>query len=232
VVIAAGARYRRLGLDSLSRYEAASVHYWASPLEGRLCAGQHVALVGGGNSAGQAAVYLASQVGKVTLIVRGPGLEASMSRYLIERIAATPNIELRPQTEITALEGDGAALAAIRLRDVKTGAETREAIRHLFLFIGADPNTDWLAGSGIELEAKGFIATGDAVGAGHELETSLPGVFAIGDIRTGSVKRVAAAVGEGAQAVAAVHAYLSRIELTARAVAPAARAAAEKELAQ
>jgi thioredoxin reductase (NADPH) len=232
VVIAAGARYRRLGLDSLSLYEAASVHYWASPLEGRLCAGQHVALVGGGNSAGQAAVYLASQVGKVTLIVRGPGLEASMSRYLIERIAATPNIELRPQTEITALEGDGGVLETIRLRNLKTGAETREAIRHLFLFIGAAPNTDWLAGSGIELEAKGFIVTGDAVGAGHDLETSLPGVFAIGDIRAGSVKRVAAAVGEGAQAVAAVHAYLSPDDLTARAVPPPARAAAEKELAQ
>jgi thioredoxin reductase (NADPH) len=155
-----------------------------------------------------------------------------MSRYLIERIAATPNIELRPQTEITALEGDGGVLETIRLRNLKTGAETREAIRHLFLFIGAAPNTDWLAGSGIELEAKGFIVTGDAVGAGHDLETSLPGVFAIGDIRAGSVKRVAAAVGEGAQAVAAVHAYLSPDDLTARAVPPPARAAAEKELAQ
>ncbi|CAN7504558.1 FAD-dependent oxidoreductase [Phenylobacterium sp. LjRoot225] len=232
VVIAAGARYRRLGLESLSQYEAASVHYWASPLEGRLCAGQHVALVGGGNSAGQAAVYLASQVAKVALIIRGPGLEASMSRYLIERIAATPNIELRPHTEIIGLDGDGGALEAIRLRDVRTGAEIREAIRHIFLFIGADPNTDWLAGSGIELEAKGFIATGDTAGAGHELETSLPGVFAIGDIRAGSVKRVAAAVGEGAQAVAAVHAYLSRVDLAAHAVAPPARAAPEKELAQ
>src|SRR6202008_2046553 len=168
-------------------YEAAAVHYWASPLEGRLCAGQHVALVGGGNSAGQAAVYLASQVGKVSLIVRGPGLEASMSRYLIERIAATPNIELKPCTETPALEGGAGALEAIRWRDVTTGVETREVIHHLFLFIGADPNTDWLAGSGVELEAKGFIATGETVGAGHELETSLPGVFAIGDIRAGSV---------------------------------------------
>jgi thioredoxin reductase (NADPH) len=209
VVIAAGARYRRLGLESLAQYEAASVHYWASPLETRLCAGQHVALVGGGNSAGQAAVYLASKVAKVTILVRAPGLEASMSRYLIDRIAATPNIELAPHSEITELEGEAGVLQAIRWRDVRNGRETRASIHHLFLFIGAEPNTDWLAGSGIELEAKGFIATGAAVGALHPLETSLPGVFAIGDIRSGSVKRVAAAVGEGAQAVAAVHAFLA-----------------------
>jgi len=234
VVIAAGARYRRLDLDSLSPYEAASVHYWASPLEARLCAGQHVALVGGGNSAGQAAVYLASQVGKVTLVIRGPSLAASMSRYLIDRIAATPNIELRPHTEVAALEGEAGQLRSIGLRDLRTGAETREDIRHLFLFIGADPNSDWLAGSGVELEAKGFVATGEAIGAGHALETSLPGVFAIGDIRAGSVKRVAAAVGEGAQAVAAVHAYLSRLEAPKAAPhAPVAQphAAATKELA-
>jgi thioredoxin reductase (NADPH) len=212
VVIAAGARYRRLGLESLAQYEAASVHYWASSLEARLCAGQHVALVGGGNSAGQAAVYLASQVGKVTLIIRGPGLEASMSRYLIDRIAATPNIELRPHTEITGLEGGAVALEAIRWRDVRSGAESCEPIRHLFLFIGADPNTDWLAGSSVVLDAKGFVVTGQPIGGDHALETSLPGVFAIGDVRAGSVKRVAAAVGEGAQAVAAVHAYLSRID--------------------
>ena len=210
VVIAAGARYRKLGLENLAQYEAASVHYWASSLETRLCAGQHVALVGGGNSAGQAAVYLASKVTKVTVLVRAPGLEASMSRYLIDRIAATPNIELVPYSEVTALEGEAGVLQAIRWRDIRTQVEARESIRHLFLFIGAEPNTDWLAGSGVELEAKGFVATGGKVGALHPLETSLPGVFAIGDVRAGSVKRVAAAVGEGAQAVAAVHAYLSR----------------------
>jgi thioredoxin reductase (NADPH) len=213
VVIAAGARYRRLGLDSLADYEAASVHYWASPLEARLCAGQHVALVGGGNSAGQAAVYLASQVAKVSLLIRGPGLEASMSRYLIDRLASLPNVELIPYAEISALDGEGGRLEALRWRDQRTGAEAQAAIRHLFLFIGADPNTDWLAGSGIELDAKGFVATGAEIGASHPLETSLPGVFAIGDVRAGSVKRVAAAVGEGAQAVAAVHAYLSREDL-------------------
>jgi len=220
VVIAAGARYRRLGLDSLAQYEAASVHYWASPLEARLCAGEHVALVGGGNSAGQAAVYLASKVAKVTILVRAAGLEASMSRYLIDRIAATPNIELAPHSEITELEGADGVLQAIGWRDVRTGAKTRQPIRHLFLFIGAEPNTDWLAGSGVALEAKGFIATGAGVGALHALETSLPGVFAIGDIRSGSVKRVAAAVGEGAQAVAAVHAFLSREHSAEPAIPP------------
>jgi thioredoxin reductase (NADPH) len=209
VVVAAGARYRRLGLGQLADYEAASVHYWASPLEARLCAGQHVALVGGGNSAGQAAVYLASQVAKVSILIRGPGLESSMSRYLIERLAGLPNVELVPHAEIAAMEGAGGRLEALRWRDVRSGVETRAAVRHLFLFIGADPNSDWLAGSGIALDAKGFVATGAEVGAAHALETSLPGVFAIGDIRAGSVKRVAAAVGEGAQAVAAVHAYLS-----------------------
>jgi len=197
-----------LGLPNLADFEAASIHYWASPLEGRLCAGQHVALVGGGNSAGQAAVYLASQVAKVTLLVRGPGLEASMSRYLIDRLASQPNVEVVPHAELSALEGEGGLLEAIRWRDVRTGAERREALQHLFLFIGADPNTDWLAGSGVTLDAKGFVAAGAAAGAAQMLETSLPGVFAIGDVRAGSVKRVAAAVGEGAAAVAAVHARL------------------------
>ena len=218
VVIAAGARYRKLGLENLAQFEAASVHYWASSLEAKLCSGQHVALVGGGNSAGQAAVYLASKVAKVTVLVRAPGLEASMSRYLIDRIAATPNIELVPYSEITALEGEAGVLQAIRWRDIRTQAETHAPIRHLFLFIGAEPNTDWLAGSGVELEAKGFVATGGKVGALHSLETSLPGVFAIGDVRSGSVKRVAAAVGEGAQAVAAVHAYLSRDDAAEHAI--------------
>ncbi|CAN7292539.1 FAD-dependent oxidoreductase [Phenylobacterium sp. LjRoot219] len=210
VVIAAGARYRRLGVEDLPRYEAASVHYWASPLEARLCAGQHVALVGGGNSAGQAAVYLASQVAKVTMLIRASSLEATMSRYLIDRIASLPNVELVPNAEITGLEGERGVLQTLRWRDRQTKSETAAAIRHLFLFIGAQPNTDWLAGSGVDLDAHGFIGVGNDVGAAHMLETSLPGVYAIGDVRSGSVKRVAAAVGEGAQAVAAVHAFLSR----------------------
>jgi thioredoxin reductase (NADPH) len=222
VVIAAGARYRRLGLENLPDFEGSSVHYWASPLEGRLCAGQHVALVGGGNSAGQAAVYLASQVAKVSVLVRAASLEASMSRYLIDRITGLPNVELIPHAEVVDLQGEAGALRTIAWRDVTSGAETREPIRHLFLFIGAEPNTDWLAGSGVALDGKGFIETGSGTGGRHELETSLPGVFAIGDVRAGSVKRVAAAVGEGAQAVAAVHAYLSRRDAPA---APARAAA-------
>ena len=209
VVIAAGARYRQLGLADLPPFEASSVHYWASPLEARLCQGQHVALVGGGNSAGQGVVYLAGQVAKVTVLVRASGLEASMSRYLIDRIAGLPNVELVTHAEITALEGEDGALRSLRWRDVRTGTEASLSLRHLFLFIGADPNTDWLAGSGVVLDPKGFVVTGPQAGAGDPLETSLPGVFAIGDVRSGSTKRVAAAVGEGAQAVAAVHRYLA-----------------------
>ncbi|MDB5417830.1 MAG: cyclic nucleotide-regulated FAD-dependent pyridine nucleotide-disulfide oxidoreductase [Phenylobacterium sp.] len=216
VVIASGARYRRLGLPALSRYEAASVHYWASPVEGRLCAGQEVALVGGGNSAGQAVVYLASQAAKVWLLVRGPGLEASMSHYLIERIGGLRNVELAPHTEVIELAGGGGRLATIAWRDVRSGVETRRPIQHLFLFIGADPNTDWLAASGVALDANGFIRTGDDAALGrHELETSLEGVFAIGDARAGSTKRVAAAVGEGAQVVAALHLRLAEPSATA-----------------
>lgn len=223
VVIASGARYRRLGLPALSRYEAASVHYWASPVEGRLCAGQEVALVGGGNSAGQAVVYLATQAAKVWLLVRGPGLEASMSHYLIERIGGLPNVELTPHTEVTGLAGAGGRLASLAWRDIRSGAETRRPIQHLFLFIGADPNTGWLAASGVALDAKGFICTGEEAAPGrHGLETSLEGVFAIGDARAGSTKRVAAAVGEGAQVVAALHLRLVEPSATAAGAATAA----------
>jgi thioredoxin reductase (NADPH) len=210
MVIASGARYRQLALPEIANFEAASVHYWASPIEGRLCAGQEVALVGGGNSAGQAAVYLASQVEKVWLLVRGPGLEASMSRYLIDRIAGLPNVELTPHAQLTGLHGESGTLDALSWRDMRSGAETRRSIRHLFLFIGADPNTDWLARSGVELDSKGFVRTGaDLATPRRALETSLKGAFAIGDVRCGSVKRVAAAVGEGAQVVAAIHAHLA-----------------------
>ena len=133
-----------------------------------------------------------------------------MSRYLIDRIAAQPNIELITHAQVTALEGEDGRLDALLWRDIRSGAETRKAIRHLFLFVGADPNTDWLAGSGVGLDPKGFILTGESAGPGRRpLETSLPGVFAIGDVRAGSVKRVAAAVGEGAQVVAAIHKFLS-----------------------
>jgi len=207
VVIASGARYRRLDVENLASFEGSCVHYWASPLEGRLCAGQEVALVGAGNSAGQAVVYLSSRVAKVWLIVRGPSLDASMSRYLVERIAARPNVEILTETTITALEGHDGILEAIRCLSVRSGEETKRPIRHLFLFIGADPNTDWLAHSGVTLDDKGFVLTD--TDPRRALETNLPGVFAIGDVRSGSVKRVAAAVGEGAQVVAALHASLA-----------------------
>ena len=210
VVVASGAKYRRLHLENLSEFEGSGVHYWASPLEGKLCAGQEVALVGAGNSAGQAAVYLSSQVAKVWLIARGRGLEASMSRYLVDRIASLPNVEVLLGTEVFALEGRGGLLEAIRTRHVPSGEEKRRPLRHLFLFIGADPNTSWLSESGVELDAKGFVRTGADVAAGRRaLETSRDGVFAIGDVRAGSTKRVAAAVGEGAQVIATIHAFLA-----------------------
>jgi thioredoxin reductase (NADPH) len=210
VVIASGARYRRLAVANLEAFESSSVHYWASPLERKLCAGQEVALVGAGNSAGQAVVYLASRVAKVWLLVRGPSLEASMSRYLVDRIAALPNVEVLMHTEICALEGQGGSLEAIRWRHLPSGRETRRPIGHLFLFIGADPNTGWLSQSDVALDDKGFVRTGADLGNGHRpLETSRDGVFAIGDVRAGSVKRVAAAVGEGAQVVATLHAFLA-----------------------
>ena len=209
VVIASGARYRQLAVDGLASFEAASVHYWASPLEGKLCAGREVALVGAGNSAGQAVVYLASQVSKVWLLVRGRDLASSMSRYLVDRITGLSNVEVLTQTTVTGVEGRDAMLEAIRWRAGRSGEEVRRPIQHLFLFIGADPNTDWLSGSGVALDRKGFVLTGAGTTENrHSLETSRPGIFAIGDVRSGSVKRVAAAVGEGAQVVATLHAIL------------------------
>jgi thioredoxin reductase (NADPH) len=210
VVIASGAKYRRLGVADLAAFEGACVHYWASPLEGKLCAGQEVALVGAGNSAGQAVVYLASRVAKVWLLVRGPSLEATMSRYLVDRIAALPNVEVLLQTEVSALEGQKGILEAIRWRHVPSGEETRRPIRHVFLFIGAEPNTAWLSQSDVALDAKGFVRSGADLESGHRpLETSRAGIFAIGDVRAGSIKRVAAAVGEGAQVVATLHAFFA-----------------------
>src|SRR5262249_5754147 len=156
--------------------------YWASPFEAKLCSGQEVALVGGGNSAGQAAVYLASQTAKVWLLIRGRGLEASMSRYLIDRIAGLSNVELVTQARVTALEGGDGMLNAVRWRCSGSETEMHCAINHMFLFIGAEPNTDWLAGSGVALDPKGFVLTdGDAANSHRPLETTLPGVFAIGD---------------------------------------------------
>jgi thioredoxin reductase (NADPH) len=210
VVVASGARYRRLGVANLAEFEGAGVHYWASPLEHTLCAGQEVALVGAGNSAGQAVVYLAGAAAKVWLLARGESLGTSMSSYLVERIAGISNVEVLLQTEVVALDGRGGVLEAIRWRRA-SGEEARRAVRHLFLFIGADPNTPWLSGAGVALDAKGFVLTGAEAGpARRALETSCDGVFAVGDVRAGSTKRVAAAVGEGAQVIAAIHASLAR----------------------
>jgi thioredoxin reductase (NADPH) len=210
VVIASGARYRSLEVADLDAFESSSVHYWASPFEGKLCAGQEVALVGAGNSAGQAAVYLASQAAKVWLLARGPDLAKTMSRYLVDRIGGLPNVEVLTSTQITGLEGIEGALQAVRWRQPDSDADVKRPVRHLFLFIGADPNTDWLAGSGVALDPKGFVLTGpDAGSSRRQLETTCPGIFAIGDVRSGSVKRVAAAVGEGAQVMAAVHRHLA-----------------------
>lgn len=210
IVIASGVNYRRLAIENLDAYEGTSVHYWATRIEARLCAKQEVVLVGGGNSAGQAAVFLAQHAAKVWMIVRGTELGAAMSRYLVERISGLANIEVRTSTEVTALEGADSALSAVHWRHTTTGETVRRSARHLFLFIGADPNTGWLSGSGVALDTKGFVLTGADAGENRRsLETSRRGVYAIGDIRSGSVKRVAAAVGEGAQVVAALHAYLS-----------------------
>jgi thioredoxin reductase (NADPH) len=210
VVLATGARYRRLGVEHLDEYEGTSVHYWASPLEADLCANEDVALVGGGNSAGQATVFLAGRARKVTVLARRP-LEQTMSQYLIERIEAQPNVDVVIGCEIEGLEGNNGNLEAVNWVNHSTGERTRLPVRYLFSFIGAEPNTDWLGSSGLKLDERGFVLTGDDVGDDRlPMETSRSGVFAVGDVRACSVKRVAASVGDGAQVVAAIHAYLAK----------------------
>jgi thioredoxin reductase (NADPH) len=209
VVLATGARYRRLEIERLEQFEGSCVHYWASPLEADLCANQEVALVGGGNSAGQATVFLAGRARRVTLLVRRP-LEQTMSQYLVERIANLANVEVVIGCEIASLDGQPGELEAVIVRERSSGNEMRYPARFLFSFIGAEPNTDWLQSSGIKLDNRGFVLTGEDAGAYRlPLETSRRGIFAIGDVRSGSVKRVAASVGDGAQVVAAIHSYLA-----------------------
>jgi thioredoxin reductase (NADPH) len=201
VVVASGARYRRPDIPNLSTFEGAGVSYWATPIEARLCAGEEVALVGGGNSAGQAVAFLAPQVKRLHLIVRRD-LSETMSRYLIDRIAALPNVEIHLGAEIVGLEGDRASgLTGATFRHRSDGSTQHRALRHIFLFIGAEPNADWLRGCA-QTDEKGFIVTGMGV---LPLETNVSGIFAIGDVRAGSAKRVAAAVGEGAAVVAQIH---------------------------
>jgi len=216
VVAASGARYRRPAVPRLGDFEGRGVWYWASAIEARMCAHAEVALVGGGNSAGQAAVFLAQHAAQVNILVRGPGLAASMSRYLIDRIEATPNIALLPHTELTALHGDVAGgLQGVSWRNRRDGTESQREMRNLFLFVGADPETQWLDGCGVAVDDAGFVRTGLAAARPGDarvpapLESSIRGVFAIGDLRSGSVKRVGGAIGEGAAAVAQIHAALN-----------------------
>jgi thioredoxin reductase (NADPH) len=214
IIVAAGAQYRRLPLANLAQFEGSGVYYGATNVEAQLCGDDEVAVVGGGNSAGQAALFLSAHAKHVHLLVRGPGLVDSMSRYLISRIEASPQITFRPYTEVEALEG-GAHLERIRWRQLQTGKTDTHDIQHLFLMTGANPNTAWLGGC-LTLDSKQFIKTGTELGVDwplkrppYLLETNLPGVFAVGDVRAGSVKRVASAVGEGSMAVQFVHRVLA-----------------------
>ena len=219
IIIATGAEYRKPSFENLSQFEGAGVYYGATFIEAQLCKGEEVVVVGGGNSAGQAAVFLAQTARRVHVLVRSDGLADTMSRYLIRRIEQSQAIILRPQTEIVALEGRD-HLERISWRDNLTGKVEAHSIRHIFLMTGAVPSTQWLDGC-VALDAKGFIKTGPDLSeddlaaarwplarAPHLLETSLPGVFAVGDVRGGSIKRVASAVGEGSIAVAFVHQVL------------------------
>jgi thioredoxin reductase (NADPH) len=214
VVVASGARYRRPEIENLAAFEGKGVWYWASPIEAKLCADQDVVLVGGGNSAGQAAVFLSGHARKVFMIIRGGGLGASMSRYLIERIEATPNIELIFNAEVVGLEGSAeGTLERVRWRSRLAPDIDTLDVRNLFLFVGADPATGWLEGCGVKTDRAGFVLTGVPLDGNANrqvapLETTVPGVFAVGDVRSGSVKRVGGAIGEGAQVVAALHGYL------------------------
>ena len=212
VVIASGAEYRRPPFEGLERFEGRGVYYWASPIEARLCRNEPVLLVGGGNSAGQAAVFLASHAAHVHLFIRAANLDQSMSRYLSERVTSLPNVTLHPRVEIIALEGSE-RLEQVRYRCRIRDTEATIQSSHLFLFTGADPHTDWLRSCGVSLDRKGFVLTGTDIADGGTrllpLQTSVDGVFAIGDARAGSVKRVAAAVGEGAAVVAQIHRFLS-----------------------
>jgi thioredoxin reductase (NADPH) len=219
IVIASGAAYRKLALDNIARFEGAGIYYGATAMEAGLCRDEEVIVVGGGNSAGQAAVFLAQTAKRVHMLVRSGGLADTMSRYLIRRIEDNPAIELRTHTEIEAVDGNG-HLERVRWRNKQdAGVETHE-IRHVFVMTGADPCTGWLNRC-VALDGKGFIKTGPDLSAEelatarwplarppHLLETSLPGVFAVGDVRGGNIKRVASAVGEGSIAVAFVHRVL------------------------
>jgi thioredoxin reductase (NADPH) len=212
VLIASGARYRRLVAENIEQFEGTSVYYSATKMEANLCTGDPVVVVGGGNSAGQATVFISRSVSSVRLVVRGDDLSRSMSRYLIDRIEGLPNVEIVAHSEVHSLLGRNNILEAIVVKDRHTGHQSRFDCRALFVFIGATPPTDWLRPR-IAIDDRGFVLTGDDLeshpdGARPPLETNRPGVFAAGDVRSGSVKRVASAVGEGAMAVHLVHEHL------------------------
>jgi thioredoxin reductase (NADPH) len=216
IVVASGARYRTLDLPNYAVYEGQGIHYAATAMEGQLCRRQEVVIVGGGNSAGQAAVFLSRIGSHVYMVVRGPGLAATMSDYLVQRIEASPHITLLTETEITELEGEP-GLQRVVWHCRRTGETTRREVSNVFAMLGAVPNTDWL-GKCLELDAKGFVLTGAALEgrARHPVrspfETSVPAIYAVGDVRSGSVKRVASAVGEGSVVVQAIHQHLSEAE--------------------
>lgn len=206
VVVATGARYRRLGLPNQERFEGTGIYYAATELESYFCRGNEVVVVGGGNSAGQAAMFLSRHARRVHLCYRGFDLAASMSEYLITRLQHVPNVTIRLGANVTELHGadrlEGVTLAG------GDGVSARIDTPAVFAMIGAEPCTDWLDGA-VALDPKGFVLTGPAAGRVSPYETSLPGVFAVGDVRSGSVKRVAAAVGEGSVVVQAIHQYLA-----------------------
>ncbi|CAN7660216.1 FAD-dependent oxidoreductase [Caballeronia sp. LjRoot34] len=213
VVVATGAAYRRPDIAGLESLNGLGVYYWASPIEARLCKGAEVGVVGGGNSAGQAIVYLSEYAAHVHVLIRDQSLESTMSRYLIDRITSLPNVTLHSNTPVRAVECDDDGLARV-LCDSPEGERVLN-LRHLFLFTGAEPNSGWLGTCHIDTDETGFVKTGEAAhgqinGFSLPLETSVPGVFAVGDVRAGSVKRVAAAVGDGAAVIAEIHAFLAR----------------------
>jgi thioredoxin reductase (NADPH) len=224
IVIASGAQYNKPRIANLEQFEGDGVYYGATYMESQLCGGQEVAVVGGGNSAGQAAVFLSQTASKVHMLVRSGDLASTMSRYLVQRLTENPVVEIHFNTEITGLEGNG-HLERVRWRDRQTLVESTHAIRHVFIMTGASPRTVWLRGC-LALDEKGFILTGRDLDAAHGeeggplwplarapqmLETSLPGVFAVGDVRAGNVKRVASAVGEGAISIHLVHRVLAEL---------------------
>ena len=209
VVIATGANYRKLAVEGLERFEGAGVRYSATPIDVRPCAGQPVVIVGGGNSAGQAAMYLSTQASHVHMLIRGPQLSSTMSDYLVQRIHASKAITLHPCSEVVRLEG-GIHLSHVTWRRHDTGEDSRFATEHLFVMIGADPCTKWLRDC-VELDPNGFVRTSSGSENRGPFETSVRGIFAVGDARAGSVKRVASAVGEGSVVVPAIHRFLGNL---------------------